>query len=230
VPNVLAVAGIAFGKRELRPHRIARKTVKFSKDLLENSRIDVEGVVTERVALALSRAFDNWYMTGNGANQPLGLFTASNDGIGTARDVNTGLATGITADGLITIQDTLNDVYDANARWLFHKDAITLVRKLKDGNQQYLWQPGLSAGAPSVILGKPYITATNVPNTYTNGLYAGMYGDFSYHWIANAASLSVQRLVELYALTGQIGLLFDGMGIDAMPVLSEAFVRIKCAA
>jgi len=222
--------GITFGKRELRPHRIKRKLVKFSKDLLQNSRIDVEQVVVDRVSLALARALDGWFMTGTGASQPLGIFTASDDGISTSRDVDTGSATGITADGLITVQATLNDVYEGNARWLFHKDAITLIRKLKDGNQQYLWQPGLSAGAPSVILGKPYVTATNVPSTYTDGNYAGMYGDFSYYWIANAATLSIQRLIEMYANEGQIGLLFDGLGVDAMPVLQEAFVRIKCAA
>ena len=221
--------GLQIGKRELRPHRIKRKLVKMSKDLMLTSRLDVEQIVIDRTGLALARARDNWFMTGTGARQPLGLFTASDDGIPTSQDVATGSATGITGDGLIDAQDMLNDIYDPKASWLFHKDAVTLIRKLKDGDQQYLWQPGLQAGTPNVILGKPYRTAANVPNTYTSELYAGMYGDYSYYWVASALSLSLQRLEELYALTGQIGLLFDGMGIDAMPVLAEAFVRIKCA-
>jgi len=57
-----------------------------------------------------------------------------------------------------------------------------------------------------------------------------MYGDFSYYWIADSVNMSVQRLTELYALTNQIGLLFRDMACDGMPVLAEAFVRIKLSA
>jgi len=222
--------GIAFGLRELRPRDLKRKLIKVSKALLRSSRIDIEGVIADRVAYALAAGLETAYMTGGGASEPLGLFTASDNGIGTARDVVTGNATGFTADGLITIQGTLADIYQGPARWLFHRDAITAIRKLKDGMGQYLWQPGLQAGTPSVILGKPYVTGDKVPKTYTNGLYAGMYGDFSFYWIVDAVSGTVQRLMETYALTGQIGLLFDDMAADAAPVLAEAFVRIKVAA
>lgn len=222
--------GIEFGKRELRPRDLVNKTIKISRDLLRSSRIDIEAFISERVAYALAQGLEAAYMTGSGAGQPLGLFTASNNGIGTARDVNVGSTTNFTADGLISVQGALKDAYDANARWLFHKDAITLIRKLKDGNQQYIWQPGLALGTQNQILGKPYITSDNVPHTFTSALYGGMYGDFSYYWIADAVSMSVQRLEETYALTNQIGYLFRDMAADGMPVLAEAFVRIKMSA
>jgi len=220
--------GLAFGKRELRPRDLKRKLIKISKALLENSQINVEQVVSDRVGYALAQGLDAAYCVGSGASGPLGLFTAHADGISTGRDVVTGSATGITADGLIDIQGTLKDQYDTNARWLFNREAITLIRKLKDGDQQYIWQPGLALGTQSTILGKPFIKGDNVPHVFTNGLYVGMYGDFSYYWIVDATSMSVQRLIETYALTGQIGLLFDNMAADAMPVLEEAFVRAKC--
>jgi len=222
--------GIALGKRELKPRDIARKLIKFSKRLLESNKINVEALIADRVAYALAGGLETAYMTGNGAGQPLGLFTASDDGIGTARDVVTGSATGFTGDGLINIQGTLRDAYQGAAQWMIHRDGITAIRKLKDGNSQYLWQPGLQAGIPNTILGSRYITGERVPNTYTNGLYCLIYGDFSWYWIADAISMSVQRLVETYALTGQIGLLFDNMAADAAPVLAEAFVRGKCGA
>jgi HK97 family phage major capsid protein len=223
-------ADVAFGKREFKPRDIKRRVVKISKALIQAQTIDVEAFVQERRAVALGRTLEQAYMTGNGAEQPLGIFTASALGINTDRDVNTGNATGFTADGLITIQGTLKPQYEAAARWLFHRDAVTAIRKLKDGNGQYLWMPGLQQGTGNTILGKSYVTSEYVPNTYTNGLYAGMYGDFSYYWYVDRLAAAVQRLVELYARAGEIGLLFDGQGADGMPVMSEAFVRIKCAA
>jgi HK97 family phage major capsid protein len=223
-------ADVAFGKRELKPRDIKRRVIKVSKALIESATIDVEAFVQARRAVALGRTLEAAYMTGDGSNQPLGIFTASNDGIGTGRDVATGLATGFTAEGLITIQGTLKPQYEANARWLFHRDAVTLIRKLKDGDGRFIWQPGLQLGVPNMILARPFIVSEFVPHTFTNGLYAGMYGDFSYYQYVDRLAAAMQRLVELYARAGQIGLLFDGQGADGMPVLSEAFVRVKCAA
>lgn len=219
--------GIAFGKRELKPRDMKRKTIKISRALLESSKIDVEAFIANRIAYALASGEEAAFMTGTGAGQPLGLFTASDDGIGTARDVNIGSVTDFTADGLITVQGTLRDNYQPNARWLLHRDAISKIRKLKDGNGQYLWVPGLFSGAVNQILGKPYITGDNVPKTFTSALYGGMYGDFSYYWIADADTMRIQRLIELYATTGQIGLLVSDLANDAAPVVAEAFVRIK---
>jgi len=222
---------IEFGKRELRPWPIKRKTIPISKRLIEADRMDVEAYVTGRVGKKLGKILETAYMTGTSAQQPLGLFVASDDGISTSRDVITGAADDLTADGLMDVQDGLPDAYQANARWLFHRTGITRIRKFKGGDGQYLWQPGLQQGVPNMILAKPYLVSSYVPHTYTNGLYVGMYGDFSWYWIADAISMTVQRMDEYrFANKGQIGLMFDRMAADAMPVLEEAFVRIKVAA
>lgn len=224
--------GLAFGLRELKPKALKRKHVKMSKRLLESPRLNTEQIVTERAAVALANTLESAYCTGNGANQPLGLFTASEKGINTDRDVSTAnTSSEIRGDGLISAQGALKDAYQREARWLFHRDAITQIRKLKDGEGQYLWQPGLQLGEPNLILGKPYVTSDYVPNTFSSSAYVGMYGDFSYYYYADAfSSMTIQRLVELYALTGQVALLFDRLAADGMPVLSEAFVRIKLGA
>lgn len=219
--------GIAFGKRSLKPSPLKRKIIKISKRLLESPRMDAEAVVRGEVSKALAYTIERKICQGSGANEPLGLFTANNDGIGTARDVVTGSATNWTADGLIDVQATLKDFYQSRARWLMHRDALPKIRKLKDGNGAYIWAPGLQTGQPNMILGKPYSTSDFCPNTWTNGLYVAIYGDFSYYNFAEAMSMQVQRLVEKYAEFGQIGLLIDGMANDGMPWVAEAFVRAK---
>jgi HK97 family phage major capsid protein len=140
-------------------------------------------------------------------------------------------ATAITADGLINCKYGLSGPWlnSGNLRWVFHRDAVKMIRKLKDGDAQYLWQPGLVADRPDSILGVPVLVSEYAPNTFTASQYVGVIGDLSYYWIADNMSLEVQRLVELYALTNQDA--FVGrLACDGMPVLEEAFIRVKLAA
>ncbi|MFJ9381876.1 phage major capsid protein [Streptomyces sp. NPDC101455] len=218
---------LRFGKRELRPNPVAKR-VKVSRTLLRRAAISPENIVRQRLEFKFGVTQEKAFMTGDGNKKPLGLFTASADGIPTSRDVATGSATGFTADGLIDAKYTLKSQYWSKARWLFHRDAIRLVRKLKDDNGQYVWQPGLAADRPDVILEAPYEVNEYVPNTFTNGNYVGMFGDFSFYWIVDALSMDVQRLVELYAEANQVGFI-GRMESDGMPVMAEPFVRLKAA-
>jgi HK97 family phage major capsid protein len=137
--------------------------------------------------------------------------------------------TEITADNLINVKFTLKQNYWPRARWIFHRDAVKMIRKLKDSQDQYLWQPGIAANIPDRILETPYLISEYAPNTFTAALYVGIIGDFSFYWIVDALDMQVQRLVELYAETNQVG--FIGRAeTDGMPVLEEAFVRVKLAA
>lgn len=219
---------LRFGKRELRPNPLAKR-VKISRTLLRRAAINPETIVRERLEYKFAVTQEKAFMTGDGNKKPLGLFTASDQGIPTSRDVNTGSATGFTADGLIDAKYTLKSQYWAKARWLFHRDAIRLVRKLKDLNGQYVWAPGLTADRPDSILEVPYEVNEYVPNTFTNGNYVGMIGDYSFYWIADALSMDIQRLVELYAEANQVGFI-GRLETDAMPVLAEPFVRLKASA
>ena len=136
--------------------------------------------------------------------------------------------TTIGADGLINAKYALKAQYQKTARWIFHRDAISGIRKLKDDNEQYLWQPGLVADKPDTILELPFYMSEFAPNTFTTGKYVGIIGDFSFYWIADSMEFSIQVLKELYAESNQIGYI-GRMECDAQPVLSEAFVRIKLA-
>lgn len=217
---------MAFGKRELFPHPLAKR-IKVSNKLLSSSVIDVESLVLQRLGYKFAVTEEKAYMTGSGSQQPLGLFTASAMGISTGRDVATGnSATAISFDGLINAKYSLKAQYMRRAEWLFHRDAIKQIAGLKDGQQRYLWEPSTQAGQPDMILGRPVNMSEFVPNTFTTGLYVGMFADFSFYWIADAMQMQVQRLAELYAETNQTGFIAR-RETDGMPVLEEAFARVK---
>jgi HK97 family phage major capsid protein len=219
---------MTFGKRELRPHPLAKR-IKVSNKLLRASSMNPESLVQARLAYKFAITQEKAFLTGTGVQQPLGVFTASVDGITTARDVSTGnTQTAIGADGLIEAKYSLKGNYWSRASWIWSRTAVKEIRKLKDGNGQYLWAAGLAGGQPDTILDVPYSVSEYVPATFTAGLYVGIIGDFSSYWIADALDMTVQRLVELYAETNETG--FIGRAeVDGAPVLAEAFARVKLA-
>jgi len=215
-----------FGKRELKPHPVA-KLIKVSNKLLRVSAIDVESLVRNRLGYKFGITQEKAFLTGDGAEKPLGVFIASANGINTGRDISTGnTATDIKGDGLIEAKFALKPQYWKRAKWIFHRDAIKRIRKLKDSSGDYLWQAGIATGQPDTIVDIPYLMSEYAPNTFSTGQYVGIIGDFSFYWIVDALDMIIQRLVELYARTNQVGFI-GRMESDGMPVLEEAFARVK---
>lgn len=220
-------SSMAFGRRELKPYPLAKR-IKVSNKLVRTSAMDVETLLRQRLGYKFGITAEKAFLLGSGANQPLGVFTASNDGIPTTRDVVTGSATDFTFDGLYNIKYSLKGNYIGRptTRWAFHRDGVAKIAKLKDSQNRYLWEPSQQVGQPDLLIGIPLQMSEYVPNTFTTGLYVGMLADWSYYYVADSLNFSIQRLTELYAETNQIG--FIGRAeFDGMPVLSEAFTRIK---
>lgn len=220
---------MALGKRELRPHPAAQR-LKVSETLLRMVP-SAEGLVRDRLSYKMGVVLENAYMNGSGAKQPLGLFTASSDGISTGRDVSTGnTTTSITVDGLKSVKGTLKGQYRnrPSTRWVFHRDAMTQIGKLKDGEGRYLLQDNIAQADGMQLLGIPVIESEYAPNTFTTGQYVGILGDLSFYWIADSLDFRIKRLAELYAETDQVGFI-TRIETDGMPVLEEAFVRVKLA-
>ena len=215
-----------FGKRELTP-RYLSKLVRVSNVLLRKSVIPAESLVMDRLAYKFAVTQEKAFLSGNGAAQPLGVFTASNDGIPTSRDMSTDNAgTAVTYDGLKNAKGFLKSQYRRNAQWVMHRDLQTQISKIKDGEGRYIWQDSIVANEPDMLLGFPVNVSEYAPSTFTSGLYVAVLGDFSYYYIAEALSLEVQRLNELYAASNETG--FIGRAeVDGMPALAEAFVRVK---
>lgn len=218
---------MAFGKRELHTRPLAKR-LKVSNKLIRLNG-NIEALINARLAYKFGVSQEKAFLTGTGANQPLGVFIASAQGITTARDVSTGnTTTSPTFDGLISAKFGLKSAYWNSADWMFHRDVLAVVAKLKDGDGQYLWRESVREGEPDRLLGRPVMMSEYAPSTLTTGLYVGILGDFSHYWIADAIDMQIQRLVELYAETNQTGFI-GRLETDGMPVLAEAFVRVKLA-
>lgn len=216
---------MAFGKRELKPHPL-KKLLKVSNKLLRLAP-SAEALVRDRLAYKIAAPQENCYLNGTGAGQPLGVFTASASGISTARDVSAdNTATAIKADNLINTKYSLKGQYWAKARWIASREFFKRVAKLTDSEGQYLWQPGLVAGQPDRLLSFPTHMSEYAPSTFTSGLYVAILGDFSHYWIADSLVMEMKRLDELYARSSQTGFQVEAES-DGMPVLEEAFARVK---
>jgi HK97 family phage major capsid protein len=239
-------SAMTFGKREFRPVPLAKllkvsnKLIRaaaelslFTEDGETESPMNVDGLVADRLAYKFGVAEEKGYMTGTGVRQPLGLFTASVDGIPTTQDVQTASSTALAADDLINVKYSLKPQYmrSPSLRWGFHRTAIAAIRKLKDTNGQYIWAPSgigqanLKDDQADTILDVPFFMSEYIPNTFTANLYVGILGDFRFYWIVDALDFTLQRLVELYAASNQIGFI-GRKETDGMPVLPEAFARI----
>ena len=148
---------LAYGKREFKPNP-ATAEILVSKTLLRNIP-DVDGYVRSELGYANGVLQEEAYMTGDGVGKPLGVFTASADGISTARDFSTGnTTTAITFDGLNAAKYGLKEQYRKSPKnsWLFHRDAIKQLAGLKDGAGQYIWVPSAVADQPDRLLGLPF--------------------------------------------------------------------------
>jgi HK97 family phage major capsid protein len=215
-----------FGRREFKPNKMA-KLIKVSRTLMQHAPM-AEGVILDEIKHRIGAGAENAYMNGNGTAQPLGIFTASNSGIPTTRDIATdNTDTAVTFDGLLNAKFNIKQQYHANAAWVMHRDLVKMLAKIKDGEGQYIWQGSLVNGQPDRLLGHPVYMSEYAPNTYATGLYVAVFGDFKQgYMICDANGLNVQVLKELYAPTNQIGYLVDYFG-DGAPVLAEAFSRVK---
>lgn len=221
-------SSMAFGGRALQPNQLT-KLLKVSRKLLMVSALPVEQIVRERLAYKLAVTAENVYLNGTGAGQPLGVFTASANGITTSEDVSTGNSTtAFTFDGLKECKYALKSQYWPRSSWIMHRDAVKMASKLKDGEGQYQWQESVVGGDPDRLLGFPVRISEYAPNTFTTGLYVGILGDFSNYWIAQLQEMDMQRLDELYAANNQVGFVLRSW-FDGMPVLAEAFRRVKLA-
>ena len=216
-----------FEQITLTPHKLTAN-IKVSNDLIQDSPMAVEAVVRDQFAYQFGITEETAFATGNGAGQPLGVFTANAQGISTDRDLSTGNAVdSIVADNLIRQTGNINPEFLGNATWLFHGDAINQIRRLKDGNGQYLLVPGLANGVANTILGIPYVQDAYAPNTFTSGLYVGILGDFGRGYkIVERLPFDVQRNEFLYMANDQVGFFFRRR-IEGWPVLETAFTRVK---
>jgi HK97 family phage major capsid protein len=218
------------GKRELYPTQVT-KLVKISRLLLRQAAYDPDELIRDELTYKFAITKEKGFMTGTGANQPLGLFTASASGISTGRDITATNSTKVISDDFISAKMNLKAGYwnRPSTRWVLHRLVLKslMTEKATTGNYIFM-MTGVTGATPATILDVPYTLSEYAPSTLTTGLYVAIIGDMSFYWIANAMEFEIQVLNELFAqnnLVGYIGRLWS----DGMPVLEEAFTRIKLA-
>lgn len=213
-----------FGKRSLSPIDLV-KQILITKKILAASAFPIDTLAKDKIVEKLTSAFENGIINGSGSNQPLGVFTASADGIPASRDVETG-ASAISADDLINMKMSLRPEYRSKAVWVMSTEVLKDVMKLKATDGRYLWQPAIALGEPATILGLPVIESEYAPTAKAAGSYVAVLGDFSHYWFAYWKGLDVTVLNEKYAGTNQIGFLGHTLA-DGQPTLPAAFARLK---
>ena len=224
-PSITDESSLSYAKRELGAHALV-KLVTISDKALKTNAFNLESIIGDKIRYKMQAALENGIINGSGDGQPLGLFTASANGVPASADFEAASATALAADDIIKAKRSLKSAYRSRASWLFHPDTVTKLLLLKDKNDQYLWRSGLTVSDPDILDGAPVIESDFVPNTMTTGLYVGMFADFSRYWMTMVDSIAITRLTEkYYPSVGFSALAYA----DGQPVMAEAFTRIKMA-
>lgn len=164
--------------------------MKISHELINDTAVDLEGYLSRQAGRALGNGFGAHLVTGTGSSQPNGVLTAATSG----KTGATGVGGAPSADDLIDLFYSVIAPYrnSASCGWLMRDATVASIRKLKDSNGVYIWQPGLLAGSPDTILGKPLHTDPNVPAVATSAKSV-LFGDFSQYFVRQVETLRFER-------------------------------------
>ena len=199
--------------------------IKVTEELLYDNAFNLENYIIEEFGKALANAEEDAFLNGDGQGKPLGIF--AEDG-GAEIGVTAASATAITADEIINLVYSLKRPYRKNAKFIMNDQTISLLRKLKDGNQAFLWQPSMQAGEPDRLFGYEVLTSPYVP-TVAAGAPVIAFGDFHYYNIGDRGTRSFAELKELFAGNGMVGFVAKER-VDGKLVLSEAVKVLKLKA
>ena len=209
-----------FGQKEIDAHKLT-DLIRVSVELLQDAAFPLEQYIANEFARAFGIAEEQAFCVGTGVGQPTGIFTEN----GGQCQITAAASNAITADELINLIYTLKAPYRRNAKFLMNDATIPYIRRLKDGNGVYLWQPSLQAGEPDKLLGYDLYTSPYAP-TMAAGAFTIAFGDFKNYWIGDRAGRTVQRLNELYATNGQIGYVATER-VDGKVILPEGIQLLK---
>ena len=205
----------SFGQTSIGAHKLATM-IKVSDELLNDSVFNIEQYISKEFGRRIGTKEEEAFFIGDGTGKPIGIFNKT----GGAETGVTAASTGITFDDVMDLYYSLRAPYRNKATWILNDSTVKAIRKLKDGNGNYIWQPSVREGEPDRILNRPYRTSIYVPELAA-GNRVMAFGDYSYYWIADRQGRSFKRLNELFATTGQVGFLASER-VDGKLILSEA--------
>ncbi|MGW6142166.1 phage major capsid protein [Streptomyces sp. NPDC055140] len=162
--------------------------LQVSHELANDTAVDLLGYLATQAGRALGNGFGAHLVTGTGSSQPNGVLTASTMG------VTGGAGAAPTSDNLIDMYHSVIAPYRSgnSVAWLMRDATVAAVRKIKDTTNQYVWQPGLTAGVPDTILGKPLYTDPNMPAVGA-AAKSVLFGDFSTYFVRQVEAIRFER-------------------------------------
>jgi len=219
---------IAFGVVTFGAYKYESKAILVPQELIEDEAVNLPAEIGRMLGERLGRITAQHFTTGTGSGQPNGLVTAATVGVTAAS------ATAITADELIDLQHSVDPAYRSrpSAGFMLHDSILAAIRKLKDGNSQYLWQPGLRGDVPDLLLNHPYTVNQDMASAMAINAKTVLFGDYSKYIIREVNTVRFYRLEERYRDADQTGFMafmrVDGDLVDAgtnpVKVLQQAAV------
>jgi HK97 family phage major capsid protein len=210
--NTTATAADAtFGVKTLSAYKYSSKIVAVPFELLQDSNVDIETFVTNRLATRLGRITNTHFTTGTGSSQPNGIVTAA--GTGYTAATSTSQVTAVTYASLIELQHSVDPAYRATGKcgWMFNDSTLKKLRQVVDGQSRPIFVPGyevgVPGGVPDSLLGAP-ITINQDVATMAASAKSILFGDFSYYIIRDSMDVTMFRFTDsAYAKLGQVGFL-----------------------
>ena len=204
--------------------------INVSNELLNDSAFDIASHIARRFGVRFGNAEEDAFINGTGPSanpqttpsQPTGILTSLTATAGNT----TAYADAVHFDNIYKLYYSLKSPYRRNASFLCNETLLLQLMLLKDGNDNYIWKPGLEIGKPDTILGRPIYTSGYMPAiegtaTKDKGKKVLLFGDFSYYWIADRQNRTLKRLNELYAVNDQVGFI-GTQRVDGKLILPEA--------
>ena len=182
-----------FSQVSLSAHKLGT-LIKVSEELLNDSAFDLMSYLSDEFGRRLGNAEEQAFLTGTGTGQPTGILTDTN---GASAGSTAAKADTLTFDDLIELFYSLRAPYRQNAVFLMNDDTVKTIRKMKDNNGQYIWQPSVQAGQPDRILNCSVYTSPFMPSVDASNKPV-ILGDFNYDWISDRQVRTFKRLNELY--------------------------------
>ena len=216
--------GYTVGLEELPAHEMYA-LVDISEQDLEDTVFDLEAEMQSEFAEQFAKAEGNAFVVGDAVGKPHGFMDHS--GVG---HVNSGNASAVTADGLISLVHNIKSDYTRNGTFVFNRATLASIRKLKDTAGQYVFQTGMMLGGNMVntILGHPYVEATDMPSEGSN-TFPVAFGDFRRaYMIVDRVNLAVLRDPFTQATTGNVRYIARKR-VGGQVVQKEAINKLKCS-
>lgn len=183
--------------------------IKVTEELLYDSAFNLESYILSSFGQALANAEEDAFLNGDGTGKPTGIFHKTNGGT-FLKDIPA-----IKSDDMIDLIHALKRPYRKNASFIMNDKTVSSIRKLKDNNEAYIWQPSYQQNEPDRILGYPVYTSAFAPEN------AIAFGDYRYYNIGDRGTRSFKELTELFAGNGMIGFVAKER-VDGKLVLKEA--------